>query len=256
MVEALGQALPQPPGGALTDYLLHGPGGEIGRSRVHRRLHSQGISVQGPAARVHDLADRPQGCTIAPGGDGLIHLGHLQGRERDGPEQHGRNRRDAPLGTQPVERLGHLAHPQTHTQVYGRQVIASWPGPDRAPPNRGHDGRSSGDSSIFPPTRRLIGGIRNTGGQRIALGLGERGQIDRRLDQRADRAHRIERPVEACIARLRDRRPGPAPRPGPRTSPRRRSPGSPDASRGTSRAGPDGRAGTPPPWSGPEGPGW
>ncbi len=133
-------------------------------------------------------------------GDGQVHLVHLHRREGHRPQHQGRIGLDLLLHPQLVQGVHHLVQPHLQPQVDGRHVEGAG--------QRIHQRHALAELAVVvlrgPDLAILAANADRLIFKRRAQSqaVGETGQVDRGLDQRAYLAAGIQRPVEAGVARI------------------------------------------------------
>ena len=157
--------------------------------------------LQRLAAGVGHLADGAQGNAKTATGDGRVHLGDLERRRLQRPQQQRWIRFERMIKSQTLEHLHHLDHVHVQPDPHRRDVIGA--GQRIA---HGHPamvplvvvGRRPALAAGGMDQRAVI----DQGHQGIAIRLFQRGQIHHRLDQRTGQPFGRERPVKAERLRL------------------------------------------------------
>ncbi len=139
--------------------------------------------------------------SIATRRDGLIHLGHFERRHGHRPQKKRGHDSDLALDAQPVERLGHVFHADAEAEIDRREI-------QRADQAVGELHRAIDPMVVifrfpaFVSVAQADRAVLDAAGEGVVLRVRQGRQIDRRLDQRADRADRVQRPVESRVTWL------------------------------------------------------
>ena len=136
-------------------------------------------------------------------GNGLVHGRDLHRRHAASPQQHGREGWPVDIHPQPADGLDHVWHPHFQADLGSGQVVGI--GQPLVQVDRAVRAAVivlwAPDLAVAPFDRKRL--ILHPAGQGVLARLLQRGQVDSRLDQRADRPRGIDGAVEAgetCLA--------------------------------------------------------